>query len=381
MKEHRKTLFVFCSVLLAISSSKNLPAQWSAFKKGLQKDIQVAVENDTMLVAHHNAINFSFIVTTKETPSSDIYLENPFAAQKDEPEIWRTTERFWGRLHKKNRGIKTIFTKPFLANLRHPSSISIPDKPAQLSGTDASISTPVAPPKSLLERINEAREKGDLELASLLLVMFQEENNASSDSAKQAAHDELQKKLGQEKALLKKLYDYALAYEQDEDWEMAAAVYENLLALGDYKDARSRLLAVLPRLQQALDRIKLQNKYQEGLAALEAQDWIGARGAFENVIASEPNYRNAKTRLKEARAALAKDDTFTVNQFSNGHIKPGIEGMSPDINPYDDFFSNRQNNSRRDLEIFYDEALSYIGQQDWRRAHHVLKILETRARA
>ncbi|MFQ5627183.1 MAG: tetratricopeptide repeat protein [bacterium] len=354
-------------------------AQWSDFKKGLRKEIQVAVESDTMLVAHYNAINFSFIVTTNESHGSDIYREESVPEEKNRDEIWRTTERFWERLRKKNKSLKAIFREPFLASLRHPASHHTPDQTEQISDTiiGASATTQNSSPKSMLERINDARGKGDFELASLLLAMFQEENNDASDSTMQAERDALQKSLEREKALLRRLYDYALAYEQDENWQMAAAVYENLLVLGEFKDARTRLLAVLPRLKIASNSIDLQKKYKEGLIALQAQDWLIAMVAFENIIEIDPNYRNAYTRLKEAQAALAEDDESEGKLYSNGHTKPGIEENRPDIKSSNDFILNRSTPPASDLEALYDQALQYINRQDWRRAYHILNILES----
>jgi uncharacterized protein YcbK (DUF882 family) len=386
---NKKVILYCCAFFLLGLTCKNLFAQWNKFKKGLRKEVQVAVESDTMLVAHHDKINFSFIATTNKTPGSDIYREIAIDSANQELEIWKTTERFWQRLRQTRNELKALFKEPFLADLRHPetSSVQIDDDPAGTTGNEAQV---ITPPKSLVERIHEAREKGDFEVASLLLVMLKEKDRQSPDTTGQHAHEELQQQLRQEQAVLEKLYTFAYEYEQAGDWEMAAAVYENLLELGEYQDTRMRLDAVLSGLQQMSDDENLRKKYKAGLAAVALQEWGSAANIFESILAIQPEYRNARVRLSEAKAALEKPDSPITDFYTNGRARgydlgnrtpykqPALANDPQKIHQYTgSIFENDATDRENKLTDLYDDALRKISQQDWANAHYILEIIES----
>ena len=120
MKSREKISLVFCLLAFILLANNNLYGQWRALKKGFQEEVKVAVESDTMLVAHINSINFSFIATLSITSSTDIYRD----ATTDAKELWVTTDRFWNRFLKTKKRLKVVFKETFFANLRHPQAFA-----------------------------------------------------------------------------------------------------------------------------------------------------------------------------------------------------------------------------------------------------------------
>lgn len=390
---NRRIGFLLAIILLGFTSN-NLFAQWSEFKKGLRKEVQIAVESDTMLVAHHNAINFSFIVTTNKTSGSDIYRDMTTDEKSQGRKIWKTTERFWERLRKARKSIKLLFAEPFLEKLHHPDFALIDGDSTEINGYPISSkgigAKNIAHPKSLVERIQEAKSKGDFEVASLLLIMLKEKNIQSSDTTTQQAQEELQQQFRQEKAVLEKLYTFAYEYEQAGDWKMAAAVYENLLEFGEYKDARSRLEVLLTELQQVTDDQVLRKKYKAGLTAVALQEWENAFNIFEDILTIQPDYRNARARLLEAKAALEKPDSQKADFYANGHTREYDleEKILPERSDFTDESDNIQQNAESFLENNtaskenkfapqYNDALQKISIRDWANAHYILKMIES----
>ena len=352
MPFHVKKRPIWALFFFALLVSLDASAQWTEFKEGLRDEVQVAVESDSMLVVHHNGISFSFIVTTKKSSSSDIYPTTVLSDAAASDIIWQTTERFWSRLHQGGHSIESIFRPDFLDHLQHPEG-------AQESQTENELSEDIAskPPKTLAERIVEAKDRGDFEVASLLALMAQPKNADTSTSAAAVSAD-LQNRLQREKAVLEKMYEHGRQYEANADWSMAIAVYENLLVLGEFKDARSRLNALLATQKQYTDSLKIVRRQEDARMAMQT---VGGTAGNETALLDEFQTKstNGYTTLDVVRS-----------------LAPGSGDNSRTIDPAEPALTD----SSQVLAGLYEQALFYIQHENWQGAHttlHMLGLKET----
>jgi tetratricopeptide (TPR) repeat protein len=72
---------------------------------------------------------------------------------------------------------------------------------------------------------------------------------------------------------------------------------------------------------------KLEKAYAAGQAALRAQQWMQAIAAFESVVASDRNYRDARQRLVEAQNGLEREAT---NPLAARYYVEGVTAMNRD---------------------------------------------------
>jgi tetratricopeptide (TPR) repeat protein len=115
------------------------------------------------------------------------------------------------------------------------------------------------------------------------------------------------------KTSLASLYEQAVKQATAGDWESAIASFEKLLQQdGSYKDAKARLETARQKLAQKQRNEKLESDYAAGMAALKAHNWTSAISAFENVLETDRNFREAPKRLREAQNGLERENTETI---------------------------------------------------------------------
>ena len=143
-------------------------------------------------------------------------------------------------------------------------------------------------------------------------------NNAFQ--AKSIGQDTLPDNKSKEQALAA-MYEQAQKYAAEGSLEMAVITYEGLLRQSaNYKDADAKLQPVREQLEQKQLNDKLESEYAMGRALLKAQDWTRAIITFEEVLKWDPNFRDARRRLNEAKRGLEKESTeiVTARYYANG---------------------------------------------------------------
>jgi tetratricopeptide (TPR) repeat protein len=103
--------------------------------------------------------------------------------------------------------------------------------------------------------------------------------------------------------------------------DLAVSAYENLLRQsGNYQDAEARLQNLKQKIEQAQHQEKLENEYAAGTSALRLRDWENAIIFFENVLALDSNFRDARKKLSQARRAFEREgaETLVARYYADG---------------------------------------------------------------
>jgi len=168
-----------------------------------------------------------------------------------------------------------------------------------------------------LERLYEAAEKakagGNLMQAKALFEQIR---------AKRPDYKNVETKLAELDSLLNadvKKNALAAMYEQAQEQaaegkvELAIATYETLLQQSpNYKEAGSKLQTVRQQLERNQLHEKLEAEYANGITALKIRDWTRAILAFEKVLESDRNFREARKKLSEAQSGLDRESAETA---------------------------------------------------------------------
>lgn len=182
-----------------------------------------------------------------------------------------------------------------------------------------------------LQRLYDAAEKeranGNAMGAKALFEQIKVKNPAYKNVG--ARITELEKELSSEaqKNNLASLYEQAVKQANGGEVTAAISAFENLLQQsgGIYKDAKARLDSMRQQVAQSHIKAQLESEYAAGMAALRARDWTPAISSFENVLAADPNFREASHRLREAKNGLKRESTDTILAH---YYADGVAAMS-----------------------------------------------------
>jgi len=165
----------------------------------------------------------------------------------------------------------------------------------------------------LYEAAEKALAGGKLIEARYYLEQVQKKNpEAPNLAARFARLDSLSADEVDQKALAG-LYTQAQNDAAAGNLEAAALAYESLLQRAEnYKDARSKLEEARQQLAQKQTQVQLEENYTAGLAAGREGNWTLAILAFEKVVTVDANFRDARRRLDEAQRALDNESTETI---------------------------------------------------------------------
>jgi tetratricopeptide (TPR) repeat protein len=301
-----KLLSALAAALVVFMAAANAQSQWLLLKNSLQKDVNIVEETPTRMVLSHAVSHSLLILTASREPDSDVFAALEVKRDGNPYRIWVTTEKFWNKPDLAEDAGRKFFRESFSNALRRESL----KQPAPL------------PVPAAAERITVA---GSAEATRPLLETAGAQEPVVENLP--AAPDAGASPASSEKANSSKasLYAQAKQYEEAGELEMAIALYENLLASGDYKDVRTKLLAA--RNQRAQNRLVAENEaqYESGITALKEKDWGRAIVAFEKILAVDPDFRDARKRLAQAKRELQREITGKVIA---DHYADGVAAMN-----------------------------------------------------
>jgi len=155
----------------------------------------------------------------------------------------------------------------------------------------------------------EFMNRGQLEEASLRFQEIletnpnhQEAQNKISEVNSQQAPELAEDQPETATTELAQLYESALSNYQSGNWNEAIREFEQLLRINpSYRDAAERLSAAKTQLEnQELETVKLR-LYQSAQAAIQDKDWVAAVAYLEQLLNLAPGYRNTAELLSHAK--------------------------------------------------------------------------------
>ena len=191
--------------------------------------------------------------------------------------------------------------------------------------------------QDLYEQGKQAFERGEYQQARALFQQIYIKNKDYRNVAKRLAELDSILLIEKEKSSRLAALQQALKYEEEGKLELAIALYENLLQKQDDPEIRLRLKNVQEKLQENQKLSELQAEYEIGMKALRARNWAAAIYSFEKIMNIDPEFRDARRRLNEARRGLENE------------------------------------NIERLLDDYYTQALSALNLNDYERAEIALR--------
>jgi tetratricopeptide (TPR) repeat protein len=166
--------------------------------------------------------------------------------------------------------------------------------------------------RRLTEAAQKAVARGDLAQAQILVEQLRQKNPAANLKALAAAVDSLSE-AETTRRVHAAMYEQAQKEAAAGKLETAIVTYESLLQkTGDYQDAETRLAAARQQLEQKQIEAKLEEDYTAGQAAMRVRNWPLAILSFEKVLAANPDFRESKKYLDEAKRELETESTETI---------------------------------------------------------------------
>ncbi|MDZ7261824.1 MAG: tetratricopeptide repeat protein, partial [candidate division KSB1 bacterium] len=188
---------------------------------------------------------------------------------------------------------------------------------------------------------------------------------------------------------LEALYTQGLTYLENKNWEQAISAFERLLSLSpDYKETTRWLDQARKGLEYDLRAHLLIQYYNEGLAEFRKRDWVQAIIAFEKVRNIDPNYRDVAEKLRQAQRRLDQEgeEVAKLRYYNQGMLaikkNDWINAVTlferlVEIDPDYKDARQRLEEARAVLENkivsseavqLYNEGMNWLAQKEWLKA-------------
>lgn len=183
--------------------------------------------------------------------------------------------------------------------------------PANAASFDAYLRT-IENEKNLVGTYNQAvaaQEQGKYAEALQLFMRVRQTDPSFRDIAKRMQELQDAQKTRSLTEEMDSLYAEAARKSAAGDLEGALATYDRLRQKSPtYKDVADRMRQINDQLMADRQKDKLEYYYTEGLAHLRRRNWTQAMSALEAAAQSDPNYRDVKLRLSEAQKQSEKEN-------------------------------------------------------------------------
>lgn len=167
--------------------------------------------------------------------------------------------------------------------------------------------------KRLQLAAEEAVRQGNAQQARTFVEELQRQELDPQKSELLAAKVDSLVKFETNQRVLTALYEQAQKETAAGNLAAAITTYEALLQQNAaYKDASARLETVRQQLTTQQTQAKLEEDYTAGTTALREKNWTAAILAFEKILQTDENFREARQRLAEAERALENESTETI---------------------------------------------------------------------
>ncbi|MCG3121137.1 MAG: hypothetical protein ALAOOOJD_04115 [bacterium] len=249
----------------------------------------------------------------------------------------------------------------------------------------------------------QALTQGNTKQAQTLVEELRQKNLSEKEVQTLAAKIDSSVKVETNRNALATLYEQAQKETAAGQWDAAITTYEALLQqAGTYKDTPAKLEMARQRLAEQQKQAQVEEDYTAGQSALREKNWTMAILAFEKVLKSDENFRDARKRLSEAERELEDESTETVvaryyvdgvaalNRNDLGNALAALEKVRRlnasyrNVNNLLEEIDQRLQQQAKPLatvatekiENLYQEALAARAQEDWLQAMVALEKLQ-----
>ena len=177
---------------------------------------------------------------------------------------------------------------------------------------------------------------------------------------RQAQNGETQSQRDQE---VERYYRQGITQLRLRDWAAAYESFQNVTAINsNYKDAQARLLEAQYGMETVTRVESIDRRYNDGVAAHKARDWTRAIIAFDHVREMDPNYRDVNRRIREVQNDMDRQGiASTVSRFYNqGLMALNNEDYRTAVSAFRNVIAMDPN--YRDVKERLAEAQSALGQ-------------------
>lgn len=156
-------------------------------------------------------------------------------------------------------------------------------------------------------------DNGQYEQAIALFAQVVEKNPNYKDASLRLARAQSTRNQRAQTEELERAYARGIGYLQISDWKNAILAFNQVNQSNpDYKDVRNKLDEAKAKLDQSLIAEGYEKLYGNGMAAYTEKDWIKAIMAFEKIMEWNPNYKNIRTMYANAQNQLNQEEQSTI---------------------------------------------------------------------
>jgi tetratricopeptide (TPR) repeat protein len=128
--------------------------------------------------------------------------------------------------------------------------------------------------------------------------------------------------VNQKRDKLEYYYSEGLAHQRRGNWTQASSAFEAVIKIdAGYRDAARRLAEIAKRLEGQSQEALLSRYYTDGLVAMQRKDFPMAINAFQHVLEIDSRYLDTASRLADAHAALERLVSSEVHERNGPDVE------------------------------------------------------------
>ena len=169
---------------------------------------------------------------------------------------------------------------------------------------------------------------------------------------------------------LDRTYSRGIGYMQNNDWKNAILAFTQINQSNpDYKDVKLKLEEAKAKLDQSFVEEGYEQLYSNGVTAYNEKDWVKAMLAFEKVREWNPNYKNVRRMYGDVQNQLSQEEQSIVKlrYYNQGRSDLASGDLEAAISSFEQLV--RLDSNFRDAQQLLNQA-----KKEFQRANEVSQL-------